>query len=611
MSDKQRGLLLRMVGGLWAAVNGLRRLVVNVVFLLLLAAFLALLFSGAPESVVDDSALLLRPAGQLVEQVSIGDPLGLLSRGPSPTQTPLRDLLEAIDAAAGDERIRGIVIETDALDGAGAAKLQEVAEAIARFRTAAPGKPVVAWGSRFTQGQFYLASQADEVYMAPDGFVLVQGFSSYPTYYKGLFDKLDVRINVFRVGSYKSAVEPFTRETMSAQDRSATLRLLSDLWRQWREGVAERRKISADELDAVVNDYPQRLAAVAGDAARLALEAGLVDGLLTPDQWREMQKKRFGRLDGERDEPRRTTLSAYLAGIRDGIELPQDKIAVVAVQGTIVDGEQPPGVAGGETVARMLARVRQDDAVKALVLRVDSPGGSVFASERIRREVDLVRQAGKTVVASMSSVAASGGYWVAMAADEIWASPSTVTGSIGIFGMFPDLSGLLARGGLSVDGVGTSPIAGGLDPRRPLSEDMSLALKSSIENGYRRFVGLVAGARGMDAAAVEKVAQGQVWSGGQALERGLIDHLGGLHEAIAAAAGRAGLTHFRVDWVEPQLNARDRILERLLHADEALAPPPRSGALAQVMGGIAADFAALAAWNDPGHAYAHCLCASP
>ena len=489
---------MRLLGGAWAVIDGFRRLVVNLIFLLLLALVLAALLARKPDPVIDGSALLVRPAGQLVEQVAVADPLTLLRRGAGPSQTPLHEVLEALDAAAHDGRIRGVVIETDPLAAAGLAKLQELAAAIERFREAAPDKPVLAWGSRFTQAQYFLASQADEVYMAPDGFVLAHGFASYPTYFKGLFDKLDVRINVFRVGIHKSAVEPFTRESMSDRHRESTAHLLDGLWAQWLSGVAAHRKFDADSLDALVDDYPARLASAGGDAAQLAVQAGLVDGLMTPDQWQALQVSRFGRLE-EGKAPRRTELGAYLAGVRAQQPADGRRVAVVAVQGAIIDGESPIGIAGGETVAAMLARVRDEDAYKAVVLRVDSPGGSVFASERIRREVDLIRQAGKPVVASMSSVAASGGYWVSLAADEIWADHSTLTGSIGIFGMFPDLSGLLARGGLAVDGVGTSPIAGGLDPRRPLSEPMSSALKSSIENGYRRFVGLVASARGTSA----------------------------------------------------------------------------------------------------------------
>ncbi|MCB1890462.1 MAG: signal peptide peptidase SppA [Rhodocyclaceae bacterium] len=597
-----------MLSGVWSAINGLRRVVANLVFLALLVLVLALLFAEHRAPVHDGSALLLRPAGRLVEQGTVADPINLLKQGASPRQTTLRDVLEAVDAAADDARIRGLVIETDALDGAGLAKLQEVAEAIARFR--ASGKPVLAWGSRFTQGQYLLASQADELYMAPDGFVLAHGFANYPTYFKGLFDKLGVRINVFRVGSYKSAVEPYTREDMSPQDREASRRLLGALWSEWRDTVAARRPISTGELDALVEGYPARLAAVAGDAARLAKDAGLVDGLLTADQWQALLIERFGRLDDE-PRPRQTALGVYLADRHGALELASDKIAVVAVQGAIVDGEQPPGLAGGETVAKLLRQAREDDSVKALVLRVDSPGGSVFASERIRREVDLVRQAGKPVIASMSSVAASGGYWVSMGADEVWASPSTVTGSIGIFGMFPDVSGPMREAGLAVDGVGTSPLAGGLDPRRPLSPELSSALQSTIEHGYRRFVGLVAGARSLDVTAVERVAQGQVWTGAQALEHGLVDHLGGLREGIEAAAARASLTDYQVTWIEPGLNARDRILARLIRASgvapDGVAGTPLQGWLGQALEGVGQ----LARWNDPGNAYAHCLCGSP
>lgn len=610
MGGKERGAIARIFGFLWQAVDGLRRLVMNLLFLLVLGLLIAALLVEREDRVVDGSVLVLHPTGQLVEQVSVADPLGLLQRGSSPQQTMLRDVLDALDAARADPRIKGLAIETDGLDGAGLSKLQEVQVAIDRFRAA--GKPVLAWGSHFTQGQYYLGSLADEVHMAPDGFVLLQGFASYPTYYKGLLDKLGVRVHVFRVGTFKSAVEPYTRAGMSPEDRRASQDLLDTQWAAWRDGVATHRHLGAQALDQLVDDYPGRLAAAGGDAARVAVDAGLVDRLLAADEWEALLRERFGdSADGT--GPRRTGLHDYLASVRGEQAQGGDTIAVVAVQGTIVDGEQPPGVAGGDTVARLLKQVRDDDQVKALVLRIDSPGGSVFASERIRREVQRVREAGKPVVASMSSLAASGGYWVAMGADEVWAGAATVTGSIGIFGLFPDLSEPLGRIGLSVDGVGTSPAAGGLDPRRPLSPAVSAALQAGVENGYRRFIDLVVKARGMRPEAVEAVAEGRVWSGSQAIEKGLVDHLGGLGDAVAAAARRAGVETYRVEWVEPRLSARDEILERLLRAGGGEADDVRARAApwARVIGALQEEFGAMLRWNDPFDTYAHCLCVAP
>ena len=610
MSNREHksGLIRRVFGFLWAALNGLRRFTLNLLFLLILGLIIGAMFTDRTPTVIDGSALVLKPAGRLVEQVAVNDPLEILSRGATPEQTALPDLLEAIAAAREDSRIAGLIIETDGFTGGGLAKLHELKAAVDAFR--ASGKPVLAWGSRFTQAQYFLASLADKVYLAPDGFVLMTGFSSYPTFFKGALDKLGVRMQVFRVGSYKSAVEPFTRSGMSPESRAAASELLNGLWLAWRDAIAERRGFGGADVDALVASYPARLQALEGDAARLALDGGLVDELRTADQWEQLLRDRFG-TEEEATHARRTPHRSYLAAVREERPSEDDVIAVVAVQGAIVDGDQRAGVAGGDSIARLLRKARESEVVKAVVLRVDSPGGSVFASERIRREVELVREAGKPVVASMSSVAASGGYWVAMGADEVWAGRSTITGSIGIFGMFPDFSEPLARLGLTVDGVATSESAGALDPRRPLPPAMRAALQSNVDHGYRRFVTLVSNARQLARADVERVAQGRVWTGGQAKAHGLIDRLGGLQAAVAAAATRAKLEDFRVEWLQAERSARDEILHRLLNASGLAGEAGDGGPAAAIAAALSREARALDRWNDPLHAYAHCLCESP
>lgn len=289
-----------------------------------------------------------------------------------------------------------------------------------------------------------------------------------------------------------------------------------------------------------------------------------------------------------------------------------DKIGVVVAQGAIVDGEQPPGSVGGDSVAALIRQAREDDAVKAVVLRVDSPGGSATASEVIRRELELTRRAGKPVLVSMGSVAASGGYWISMAADEVWASPTTLTGSIGIFAMLPDLSGPFGKLGLAVDGVGTTPLAGGVDPRRPLDPQIASLLQQSIEHGYKRFLGVVAGARKMSPEAVDAVAQGRVWLGSQALERGLVDKLGGLDAVLKAAAARAAVADYEVSYIEKPLSPRDQLLVRLLsNDDESEAAQRRPSIAEQALARVRTELEGLALWNDPGHVYLHCLCEAP
>ena len=361
-----------------------------------------------------------------------------------------------------------------------------------------------------------------------------------------------------------------------------------------------------------VGEAPELLAAADGDAAKMALDAGFVDGLKSADEWRDFVRGLVGpAADGKGFK--HVDLATYIGRVREEAPHPAARVGVVVAQGSIVDGEQPPGVVGGDSVAGLIRQAREDDAIKAVVLRIDSPGGSATASEVIRRELALTRKAGKPVVVSMGSVAASGGYWIAMAADEVWASPTTITGSIGIFAMLPDLSGPMAKLGLTVDGIGTTPLAAGLDPRRPLDPQIGKLLQSSIEHGYKRFLTVVGEARKMSPEAVDQVAQGRVWMGIQAKEKGLVDKLGGLDAALKAAAARAGLTDYDVSYVEKPLSPRDQLLAKLLdNGEESDGGEPGSRSLVdQTVARLRAELQGLALWNDPGHAYLHCLCEAP
>jgi protease-4 len=610
MSTERKGLLRRFFGAIWTIIDWSRRLVANLLFLAIVVLLVGVFLWSHVPVVPDGAALVLAPSGSLVEQNGVDNPLGILeSGGGARGETRMHDLLEAIAAAKGDARIAALVIETDGLEGSGMSKLQELRRAIDAFRAA--GKPVYAWGQRYDQGQYYLAAAADEVYMAPDGLVLVQGLAHYGTYFKGALDKLGVKVHVFKVGTWKSFTEPYTRTGMSDADRSATQTLLDSAWTAMSSDLSAARELAPDALQRYADGYRTLLEATAGDTAKVALNAGLIDGFRTRDAMRSMLQEKLGAsADGE--DFRQIDVDTYLDAVHL-TRLPKaDKVAVVVAQGAIMDGEQPPGVIGGDTLARLIRQVREDDAVKAVVLRVDSPGGSAFASEVIRAELAATRAAGKPVVVSMSSAAASGGYWISMASDEIWANPTTITGSIGIFAMFPEIGEPMARLGLTVDGVRTSRLAGGLDPRRPLEPDVAAALQLTIEHGYRQFLGRVAEGRGMTREAVDAVAQGRVWTGTQALERGLVDALGGLPEAIASAARRAGMEEFEVTYPEPELPARERLLRRLL---ELVAPPARQTGHASLFGRALAQMereaAGLLRWNDPANLYAHCLCVAP
>jgi protease-4 len=604
------GFLRGVAAAFWRGLDLLRRIVVNLVLLALVLLVIGVVWRSAPD-VPEGAALLLRPAGTLVEERALNDPLGLLRGGQGPAaQTSLPDLLEAIGAARADARIAALVIETDDLQQAGVSKLAELRAALLAFK--ASGKPLLVRGERYSQGQYYLASVADEIHLAPDGFVLLRGLARYVTYFKGALDKLGVKVHVFRVGEYKSFSEPFTRGDMSDADREATRDLLDALWDVLRADVAAARPAAAAHLANYIDDYAGALAAADGDPARAAVDASLVDRLSTRDQWRTLLMEKVG-ADDEGKDFRRVEVADYLAAVRAARPRERSRVAVLVAQGAIVDGSAGAGAVGGDSFARLIRQAREDERVKALVLRIDSPGGSAWASEVIRRELELTREAGKPVFASMSSVAASGGYWIAAGADQIWAAPTTLTGSIGIFAMFPELAAPLERLGLTVDGVATAPLAGAFDPRLPLEPAAAAALQQGIEHGYRRFLAVVAGARGMTPAEVDPIARGRVWTGEAAHKLGLVDELGGLDAVVAAVAARAGLERYEVVWPGSALSPAQRLLRRLGDVAATALPsaPGADSPLGMAFGTLQAEAQALLRWNDPQHMYAHCLCAAP
>lgn len=595
----------RVFGHALRVLDLMRRLVLNLVFLLVLAALAVVWWKPEP-GLPDSAVLVLRPAGALVEQTRVDSPLDLIGQRSSlASQTALRDLLAAVRAARDDERITALVIETDDLAAGGIARLSELRAEIAAFRDA--GKPVLARGERFTEGQYYLASVADEVHLSPDGFLLLRGLASYTNYFGRVLASLGVKIHVFRVGEYKSFAEPFTRNDMSPEDRENRLDLLAGLWGAVAGDIAASRSLAPEAVEAWVRDFGKALDAAGGDPARAAREAGLVDALTARDEWTALLRSRFGADD--RGQVPAVDVGRYLAARAQ--EPAGDRIAVLVAQGSIVDGRGAPGTVGGDSFARLVREAREDDSVRALVVRIDSPGGSAWASELIRRELENTRMAGKPVVASMSATAASGGYWIATGASEIHAHPQSLTGSIGIFALFPDLTGPLDRLGVGVDGVATGPFAGVPDPRRPLPAEAERAMQGMIEHGYRRFLQTVGDARGMSLDEVERVAQGRVWTGEAAHKLGLVDELGGLHGAIAAAAERAGLEDYAVVWPELRPSARERLLRSLGEFVSADAGPSRPGAFGVLFDSLQREADALLAWNDPRHLYVHCLCEGP
>lgn len=563
MTNKTRGPFKRFFCGLWNSINFARLLVFNVVFLIVVAIVLVTIFSG-DKKLRDANVLVIAPQGQVVEQFSVDPMERALARalGQPQQETQLRDLLRAIKAAATDARIERLVIRPDRMTGIGFATLQELEQAILAFKKS--GKQVVAYADGMDQKQYYLAALADEVYLHPDGAVLLEGLARYRAYYReALEDKLGVDVHLFRVGEFKSAAEPFILDAPSDESREADLFWMQDVWQRYLVDIARFRGLNADTLQTQIDDFANQVKGVGGDLGQLALRQKLVDQLLSQDQFRTMMIER-GIEDTEIHSFRQVSLDEYLTfHDREHVVFgKQAKVAVVVAQGEIAAGDLPSGTVGGVSTSRLLRDAREDEDVRAIVLRVDSPGGGVFPSEQIRREVELTRAAGKPVVVSMGNIAASGGYWISMNADMIYAEPSTITGSIGIFGLFMTFPDTLAKIGVRVDGVGTTRIAGAFDPTRPMNPEVGDAIQAVIDQGYRQFIGKVAEARGSTPQAIDKVARGRVWSGAQAEQFGLVDELGGLTDAITEAARRANLSvdDYVVHYAEKALSPFEKFI---------------------------------------------------
>ncbi|WHZ19791.1 MAG: Signal peptide peptidase SppA (protease 4) [Rhodanobacteraceae bacterium] len=544
------------VRALGRGINIARLVIINVVFFGILFLILGLAMRGAPQ-VASNTVLLLKPTGMLVEQYSIDPAQRALARmsGQPVGQVQVRDLVAAIDHAARDPRITRILIDPSDMQFGGMGALEDVGAALDRFRAA--GKPVTAWGTNLGQMQYLLAAHANEVLLDPAGSISISGLSDYRSYFKTLLDKLGVSAHLFRVGTFKSAAEPFILDAPSQASLDADKYWMGGLWNTWLDEVGKLRHIDPAALGQQVDSLPTEIPSAQGDVAQLALKLHWVDGLATREDVVKMMQ-RHGVVTDNGTGFRAVDLSQYLPQTIDlGIGKPE--VAVIVAEGDIVSGRQPAGRIGGESTAALIRAARANHNVRAIVLRVDSPGGEAFAAEQIRREVVLARQAGKPVIVSMGDMAASGGYWIAMDADRIFAEPDTITGSIGIFGLYFTASDGLAKLGINTAGEGTTPLAGAFDFRRPLDPALGAMIQSSVDKGYRDFVGNVAKARGKSFADIDAIAQGRVWSGEQALQRGLVDQMGGLQDAIDFAARDAKLGgNYAVRYFEPPTSAFQR-----------------------------------------------------
>jgi protease-4 len=620
MPDNRPGTLRRLFGGFWQAVDVTRRFVINAVFLLIVILIgIAWLAGSSHLRLQSDTALVLNIKGDIVEEFTGSAREAELaeSLGGEARETQLRDLLAVIDAAAKDAKIARMVLVLDDMGHAGMAKLRELARAVERFK--ATGKQVVAWSSTMDQRRYFLAVHANEVYVHPMGAVFLTGFGGYRNYYHDALDRLGVTVNVFRVGKFKSAVEPFTGNGPSPEAAEAEAYWLKDAWSSYTNEVERARHLPSGTIAALIADAPARLAAVDGDQARLALNEKLVDGLKTRDEMRALMIER-----GKPDEEHKTFRQIGFEDYRAEVAEPGDRsrqIGVIVAEGTISDGNEAQGSIGGRSTSERIRKAREDDAIKALVLRVDSGGGSAFGSELIRRELELTRKAGKPVVVSMSDVAASGGYLISMAADRVLADPATITGSIGVFGLLPTVDRSLDKLGVHTGGSTTTWLAGVPDLRRPVDPRLAQIFQNSTEHFYRQFIGVVAQARQISSEQVNEVAQGRVWTGAQARERGLIDDLGGLDAAIGAAGALAKLgENYRVTYVEAEPKGWARILASLPSAalrsaaSDLVLRMLGETASRSMVAGLGSDLLRLTASADAAgipQTYAHCLCVAP
>lgn len=605
--------VVRFFKFVWRALDATRK-VLHLILLLFLFLLIFAVVSPKVPPIPQKAALVIAPQGVLVEQLA-GDPLERAVAelyGQERPETLLRDIVEAIEAAKTDDRIQVLVLDLSGLAGGGLAKLEEVAAAIRDFKTS--GKKVISYGEAFDQSQYYIAANADEIYLDPQGVLLIQGYGHYRMFLKGIIDKLAIDVNVFRAGEFKSFTEQFTRTDMSDEEREATLSWLNALWEQYQAGIGRSRGAEEETpIEAYVNDFVAHVRAHRGDLAAVALERGLITGLKTRREVEEQLKSLVGE-DERRHTYNHVLHTHYIATHRALRPLKRkDRVGVVVLSGEILDGSHPPGTIGSDSAVRLLRNALDDERVKAVVLRIDSPGGSMFASEVIRREIAALKAAGKPVIASMSSVAASGGYYIAAPADEIWASPATITGSIGIFAVVPTVNRTLEKLGVNVDGVGTTPLSGQLRIDRPLGAEVRTLLQSTIERGYEEFLARVAQGRNKSRDQVDAIAQGRVWAGTEAQRIGLVDHLGTFDAAVKAAARRAELTDYEVEFIEPDLSwaqalalqVKVRLVRALLAGDE------RSRALASMartLDPLQREIERLRRFTTPNRLYAYCFC---
>lgn len=593
------------------AITIFRNIVFNTIFLLIIVVICVVIFGRRETPIGEQNALLLSISGNIVDEKQIIDPISELFNealgSKLPEETLLQDILDAVNAAAEDKRIASIVLDLHDMGSSSISQTRDIGRALTHFKTS--GKPVVAAEDFYTQNKYLLASYADRIFLNPTGVVDLHGLGAFRLYFLDALKKLKINYHVFRIGTYKSALEPITRNSMSDAAKTQNSIWLNALWQEFRQDVKSRRDVSDTTLDLYTNRVSTLLKQVDGDTARLALQANLVDELKTRE---ELLSYLIGISGPSADKGfRHITLKEYLKKVPRsyaGDNSSSASVGIIVAQGNILTGEQPPGTIGSETLVNLLRQARNDSSIKAVVLRIDSGGGSVFASEIIRQELLQLKNSGKPYIVSMGSMAASGGYWIAAEADQIWAYPTTLTGSIGIFGAIPTFENSLAHLGIYNDGIGTTELSSGLDLTQPLSAELQDAIQLTIDYGYRKFLTIVSTGRNIDRDRLDFIADGRVFDGTTAKELGLVDKLGNLEDAIKAAADLAGLETHSARYIQGS-SSFTSILMKQLQGDilafvSGWKPATEMTKKLQIFSKSAAD---ILLFNDPKGIYAHCM----
>ncbi len=553
----------------WHTITATKNAVGNIIFLILVALIITGIFATETPQIASSTALVINPTGIIVDQKQVVDPFSEFLAGyeEESAETLQRDILEAINTASEDNRIKALVLDFHAMRGASMSKLEEISASIEQFK--ATGKPVYAFARRYNQAQYYVAAHADKIYIEKLDFggfggVFLTGIGVYPTYFKDALDKLKITFHIFKAGLYKGAVEPFMRNDMSDEAKTANSGWIGVLWEHYQNTIVKQRGISAEDFQQYTTHYDQMLVDDGIGPARLAVDQGLIDAIISREEWLEQMKVLVGK---SKSSYQHVTLNNYLLATRPPIETldpGKRKVAVITASGTIYDGEQPPGQIGGDSMAKLIRDARKDSTIQAIVVRIDSPGGSSSASELIRSELALAQSDGIPVVVSMSGYAASGGYWIASTANKIFSAETTVTGSIGVFAIFPTFEESLAELGIRSDGVGTTALSGSFNSFKEINPQLENIMQNSVLRTYKRFISLVAEGREQTVEEIDQIAQGRVWAGSTAVELGLVDAIGDLEDAIDSAAILADLTDYDVVYLEKELSTKEKFLQQMM-----------------------------------------------